>query len=58
MWPCDGFAGDERRVDPDAEPLAEFLMVGQRAPDARDRGLELDGLFNAIGHIGNLLVAY
>jgi len=37
-------------VQSDAEPCAEFVMIGQRSPDAGDWGLEFDGLFDAITH--------
>src|SRR5262249_29956468 len=34
----------------DAEPRAELGMIGQRAPDAEERSLQLNGLFDAITH--------
>src|SRR5262245_55104401 len=40
----------ERRLELDAKPRSELAVVGQRAPDARDGCLELDLLFNPIGH--------
>jgi len=33
-----------------AEPLAEFVVISQRLPDAGDGRPELDGLFDAIAH--------
>ncbi len=53
-----GLAGNEGRLQGDAEPFAEFAVVGERAPDAGDGGFEFDLLFNAVFHLGNLLVAY
>src|SRR5437868_6580736 len=37
-------------VQPYAEPRAELMMIGERPPDAGNRGPEFDGLFDAITH--------
>src|ERR1700730_9293688 len=38
-------------VQPDPEPRTELVIIGQRPPDAGNRGVELDGLFDAISHV-------
>src|SRR5580658_4800315 len=43
-----GLARDERAVQLDAKPRAEFAMIGQRAPDARNGRLEFDALFDSV----------
>src|SRR5262245_17449312 len=40
----------ERLLELDAEPSAKLSMVRQRAPNARNRGLEFGALFDAIIH--------
>src|SRR4029077_3384936 len=40
----------KRSVQTNAEPRAELMMISQGSPDAGDRGLEFDGLFDAITH--------
>src|SRR5215469_9306871 len=40
----------EWAFESNAEPLAEFLVISQRSPDAGDGSVEFDGLFDAIGH--------
>src|SRR4051812_45427960 len=58
--PACHLSGNERPLKLGAEPGPEFLVVSQSTPDARDRGVELDGLLNAITHkqpSGCLLIA-
>src|SRR5947207_4403626 len=46
--------GQERTLQLHVKPLAELAMVGERAPHARHRRLELDAFLDAGIHIGNL----
>src|SRR5262249_29527844 len=48
--PTRHLSGHERPFEPDAEPRPELLVIGQRAPDAGHRSLEIDSLLDAIGH--------
>src|SRR5438309_1954566 len=50
--------GYERTLQLHVKPLAELAMVGERAPHARHRRLELDAFFDTIIHKSNLRVAY
>jgi len=56
-WPGDvsrgGFAGDEGSVEVDAEPLAEFFVVGEGAPDTGDGGVEVDFFADFVGGGGH-----
>ncbi len=51
-------ADDERRLQVDLEPGPELPVVADRAPDALDGRVQVDGLLDAVGHDGNLLVAH
>jgi hypothetical protein len=43
-------ADDEWAFERDPELLAEFAVIGHRAPDAGDRRLELDRTFDTVRH--------
>jgi hypothetical protein len=42
------FAGPEGAVELNAKPCAEFVVIGESAPDAGDGGLQFDGFLDAI----------
>jgi hypothetical protein len=43
-------SGDKWPFELGAKPRSEFLVIGQGAPDARHRGVELNALLDAISH--------
>src|SRR5713101_4856590 len=46
--------GHERAVQFHAKPLAEFAVIGERAPDPRNRRLEFDTLFNLLHTVSHV----
>ena len=51
-------ADSERRLEGDLEPGPKLPVVADGAPDALNGRVQVDGLLDAVGHDGNLRVAY